>query len=171
MLLRNVRLSDVDAYVRMRCDPAMMAELGGPRPVEEIAPKVAKDVRDAEADTSWIKMIVLDEEHPDEVAGSVALWTHAGTESPFSEIGWMVLTEYQGRGIAKDAVRRVLEAARRDGRWGLIHAFPGVTNAPSNGVCRSLGFELLGAEEIEFGGQPFASNHWVFDAGGPTARS
>jgi hypothetical protein len=28
--LRDVELGDVDAYVRMRCDPVMMAELGGP---------------------------------------------------------------------------------------------------------------------------------------------
>ena len=36
VLLRNVELGDVDAYVRMRCDPAMMTELGGPLPREGI---------------------------------------------------------------------------------------------------------------------------------------
>ncbi len=30
--LRDVELGDVSAYVRMRCDPVMMAELGGPLP-------------------------------------------------------------------------------------------------------------------------------------------
>jgi hypothetical protein len=32
MGLRDVQLGDVDAYVRMRCDPVMMADLGGPLP-------------------------------------------------------------------------------------------------------------------------------------------
>ena len=45
VLLRNVELGDVDAYVRMRCDPVMMTELGGPLPREGIEDKVARDVR------------------------------------------------------------------------------------------------------------------------------
>ena len=32
MLLRQVEPGDVEAYVRMRCDPEMMAELGAPVP-------------------------------------------------------------------------------------------------------------------------------------------
>lgn len=158
MLLRDVRRTDVEAYVRMRCDPAMMAELGGARPRGEIDAKVAKDVHEAEADISWIKMIVVDEA----VAGTVTLWQHEGEAGTFSEIGWMVLPEHQGRGLAKQAVREVLEAARADGRWGPVHAFPGVANGPSNGICRALGFQLLGPEEITFAGKPFSSNHWVF---------
>ena len=37
MRLRDVEPGDVGAYVRMRCDPVMMAELGGPRPREGMA--------------------------------------------------------------------------------------------------------------------------------------
>jgi hypothetical protein len=41
VLLREVEPGDVDAYVRMRCDPAMMAELGGPLPRDGIEAKFA----------------------------------------------------------------------------------------------------------------------------------
>ena len=58
MRLRDVELGDVSAYVRMRCDPVMMAELGGPLPREGIEDKVARDVRAAAAGSDWIKMIV-----------------------------------------------------------------------------------------------------------------
>ncbi len=34
MRLRDVVPDDVDAYVRMRCDPAMTSDLGGPLPRE-----------------------------------------------------------------------------------------------------------------------------------------
>jgi hypothetical protein len=68
--LRDVELGDVDAYVRMRCDPVMMADLGGPLPREGMEDKVARDVRAAAADASWIKMIVPDEAGPDAVAGT-----------------------------------------------------------------------------------------------------
>lgn len=32
-----------------------------------------------------------------------------------------------------------------------LHAWTAVTNKASNGVCRSLGFQCLGEEEIHFG--------------------
>src|SRR5437764_5858272 len=74
--LRDVELGDVSAYVRMRCDPVMMAELGGPLPREGIEEKVARDVRAAASGEAWIKMIVPGEGAPEVVAGSVALWSH-----------------------------------------------------------------------------------------------
>ena len=45
VLLRDVEPGAVDAYVRMRCDPEMMAELGGPLPRDGIEAKVDTDVR------------------------------------------------------------------------------------------------------------------------------
>ncbi|WP_035858824.1 GNAT family N-acetyltransferase [Cryptosporangium arvum] len=161
MRLRNVRRDDVDAYRRMRCDPVMMAELGGPQPVETIPPKVESDVRAVEADEYWVSMITPDDS--DEALGSVTLWSHADHGERISEVGWLVLPEHQGRGVGKWGVRTVLDRAAADGRWGAVHAFPAVTNAPSNGICRTLGFRLLGVEVIPFGGREFTSNHWVFD--------
>lgn len=156
-------LDDVDAYVRMRCDPAMMAELGGPVSPDLMPDKVRRDVAEVEADTSWIQMIVPDPARPDDVAGNVALWSHEQDGETISEIGWMVLTEHQGRGVGKRAVRMMLERARDEHRWGLVHATPAVSNGPSNGLCRSVGFRLLGERDIEFAGHPFRVNDWVID--------
>jgi RimJ/RimL family protein N-acetyltransferase len=168
--LRDVELGDVGAYVRMRCDPVMTAELGGPLPRDGIEEKVARDVQAAAAGTEWIKMIVPGEAPAGVVAGSVALWSH-GQDSgePISEIGWMVLPEFQGRGLAKGAVRMLLDLARDDGRWGLVHAFPATTNAPSNGICRSLGFRFAGEQDVTFAGRVLRSNHWIIDPAGGLA--
>jgi RimJ/RimL family protein N-acetyltransferase len=162
--LRDVELGDVSAYVRMRCDPVMMAELGGPLPHEGIKEKVARDVHAAAVDEAWIKMIVPGEAARDVVAGTVALWSHDedGGE-PITEIGWMVLPEFQGRGLAKQAVQMLLELARDDGRWGLVHAFPAATNGASNGICRSLGFRFAGEREVTFAGRVLRSNDWVIN--------
>jgi RimJ/RimL family protein N-acetyltransferase len=89
----------------------------------------------------------------DDVAGTVTLWTHGAGDQRISEIGWMVLPEFQGRGLGKRAVRMVLDAARADGRWGTVHAFPAVTNGPSNGMRRSLGFTYAGEQDTEFAGR------------------
>jgi hypothetical protein len=42
MRLRDVEPGDVDAYIAMRCDPVMTAELGGPLPREGIGEKVKR---------------------------------------------------------------------------------------------------------------------------------
>lgn len=164
MLLRDVEPGDVDAYVRMRCDPAMMAELGGPLPRDGIAAKLDTDVRKTRADDYWVSMIIPDRTAPEVVAGTVGLWSHEdGADAGLAEIGWMVLPEFQGRGYAKRAVRAVLERARDDGRWGVVHAFPGVSNAPSNALCRSLGFTFSGERIATFAGRELRTNHWLID--------
>jgi RimJ/RimL family protein N-acetyltransferase len=159
MVLRDVVPQDVESYVRMRCDPVMMADLGGPLPREGMDEKVRRDAEEAAADTSWIKMIVPDESAPDVVAGIVTLSSHDGDE-PLSEMGWMVLPEFQGRGLAKAAVRELLD--RAGDCWGPIHAFPAVSNGPSNGICRSLGFTFVEEQDKTFAGRVLRSNHWVF---------
>ncbi|MFR9800308.1 GNAT family N-acetyltransferase [Streptomyces sp. MS06] len=163
MRLRDVTADDVEAYVRMRCDPAMMAELGGPLPREGIEAKVRRDAAEAAADASWIKMIVPDPAVPGRVAGSVVLWSHPAADGPISEVGWMVLPEFQGQGWGKRAVRALLERAREADRWGEVHAFPGIGNEPSNGICRSLGFRRLGETDVPFADRVLRCNHWVVD--------
>lgn len=159
--LRDVEPDDLHVYLRIRCDPVMMADLGGPLPRAGMAEKVAADVRLAAEGRALIKMIVPDPARPGDVAGSVTLWWDE--EERRTEIGWTVLPEYQGRGLAKRATARVLELAREQGRWGAVHAFPAVQNAASNGVCRSLGFTLLGRTDVDFAGRILHCNHWVID--------
>ncbi|MER6453663.1 GNAT family N-acetyltransferase [Streptomyces sp900105245] len=159
MRLRNVSTDDVDAYVRMRCDPVMMADLGGPQSREEMAAKVRRDAEQAAADLAWLKMIVPDPATPEVVAGTVTLWSH----DTVSEIGWMVLPEFQGQGLGKRAVRALLEQAREENRWGVVHAFPATGNAASNGICRSVGFRFVSVTDMPFAGQIFKTNHWSMD--------
>ncbi|MFE5580078.1 GNAT family N-acetyltransferase [Kitasatospora sp. NPDC056531] len=165
MRLRNVEAGDVEAYVRMRCDAGMMAELGGPLPREKVEARLRKDLELAAADSAWIKVIVPDGADDGEAAGTIVLWQDEEDGVAVTEIGWMVLPEYQGRGLAKAAVRQLLDAAAEDGRWGEVHANPGVTNGPSNGICRALGFRLLGERDLDFADRILRANHWVVTPG------
>jgi len=164
--LRDVTLGDLRLYERMRCDPVMMAELGGPLPKQSVPGKLRRDVAAVERDESWISIIESDD---GEDMGSVVLWSHDDHGEPISEIGWMVLPEFQGRGLGRSATAALLERARTDGRWGAIHAYPGVTNAPSNGICRSLGFTLLETTDIEFEDRTITANHWRLEPARPGA--
>ena len=76
----------------------------------------------------------------------------------------MILPEHQGRGNASAALALLIERTRHDPRWGDIHAFPGSTNGPSNGLCRKLGFEQLEEAVVDYAGRELRVNHWVLRA-------
>jgi RimJ/RimL family protein N-acetyltransferase len=79
-------------------------------------------------------------------------------------MGWGVLPEYQGQGIATRAADLALARARETGRQRFLHAFPSVDNAASNALCRKLGFELLGESDVEYPpGHIMRCNDWRFD--------
>lgn len=155
--------SDVDLYVRLRCDPIMTADLGGPRRAEDMPEKVARGVADAASDTAWNLVIIPDALQLDVVAGSVHVYR---SQAGRAEVGWMVLPGHQGRGVAKAAVLLLLEREQQEQRWGPFHAFTSTANAASNGLCRSLPFRLVGEESYVFDGQNYTVNHWASD---PTA--
>jgi RimJ/RimL family protein N-acetyltransferase len=161
MELRGLRLDDLDFYERIHTDPEMWAELGGPRPREGIAEKLKRDVRLMEEDVHWVFVIVPDPSTGNP-AGTVPLWEHEWNGEAINEIGWMVLPEFQGQGLAKAAVAETLGRARAEGRFDPVHAFPATTNGPSNGICRTLGFELIGEVEYESPSSTLTCNHWRY---------
>jgi RimJ/RimL family protein N-acetyltransferase len=56
-----------------------------------------------------------------------------------------------------------IRAGRPDAR---LHAFPGVDNPASNALCRSLGFTLLGAFDLEYPpGHTLRCNDWALALG------
>ena len=44
-----------------------------------------------------------------------------------------------------------------------IHAFPAVTNGPSNKLCEKNSFTNLGERAFEFAGRTLRCNHWRID--------
>jgi RimJ/RimL family protein N-acetyltransferase len=62
------------------------------------------------------------------------------------------------------ATAQAIELAKREDEHRRMHAFPNVDNAPSNAICRKLGFERLGAYEFEFPkGHFMTCNDWRLD--------
>src|ERR1700749_1389553 len=80
----------------------------------------------------------------------VGFWTKEWRDQLVYEVGWMVVPEFQGRGIAVAATSQEGQLARREDKHRFMHAFPTGGNGLSNAICRKLGFELLEAREFEF---------------------
>jgi RimJ/RimL family protein N-acetyltransferase len=124
-------------------DPVMMKHLGGPESEEKIAKRQA---RYEQPDSKQFKII---DEATGRGVGWVGYWDRDWQGERVYEIGWSVLPRFQGRGIAGSATLEAIAIARREGERRFLHAYPSVDNAPSNAICRKLGFTLVGPCEFE----------------------
>ncbi|MEU7282805.1 GNAT family N-acetyltransferase [Streptomyces sp. NPDC045431] len=154
------------ALLRAANTPEMMAHLGGPEPEDLLIRRHQRYV-DLSADRSgtgrMFRIVLLPDEVP---VGVIGYWERAWNGARVYETGWVVLTPFQGRGIATAATAAVLQEARAARKHRYLHAFPAVDNAASNAVCRKAGFELLGAYDDEYPpGRPLRSNDWRLDLG------
>jgi RimJ/RimL family protein N-acetyltransferase len=161
--LRPYTDEDLPLTQALEGDPEVMRELGGASDAEDILNAHHRRVRTV-ADGEWYFTIVPEPSGPP--VGAIGIWDSTITGSPIHEVGWMVLPEFQGRGIASRALATIVERARSEPRFTRIHAFPGVTNAPSNALCRRAGFVHTEESEVEFRGRPLRVNHWELDVSG-----
>jgi RimJ/RimL family protein N-acetyltransferase len=139
-------------------DPAMMEHLGGPESREKIAERQS---RYEPADSGMFKIVDV---ATGEAVGSVGYWERAWRDEQIYEIGWSVLPAFQGRGLARLATGQVIRMARAERKHRFLHAFPSIHNAPSNAICRRLGFTLLGECEFEYPpGRFMQCNDWRLD--------
>jgi RimJ/RimL family protein N-acetyltransferase len=166
MRLLNVRLepwqeADFSLLIRLN-SPEMMEHLGGPETDEQTAARHRRYVETAKSDTAFVFKVVVDPgEH---AAGQVTFWQRTWQDEMVYEMGWAVLPEYQGQGIATRAADLALARAREAGRQPFLHAFPSVDNVASNALCRKLGFVLLGEYDVEYPpGHTMRCNDWRFD--------
>ena len=156
MELRAYTDDDLWLTEALETDPDVMRELGGPTDRARLPETHRRRLA-----APWWFTIVAEPGRPP--VGTIGIWetTHDGEE--IHETGWMVLPAHQGRGIASAALTLLIERARAEPRFPSIHAFPPVTNAPSNALCRKFGFVLLGQGDFVFHGRTLHCNHWALD--------
>jgi RimJ/RimL family protein N-acetyltransferase len=139
-------------------DPEMMEHLGGPESPEKIAE------RQSRYEQPGSKQFKIVDEATGEGAGWVGYWERDWHGRQVYEIGWSVIPAFQGRGIAGSATDEVIAIARSERRHRFMHAYPSVHNAPSNAICRKLGFTLFGPREFEYPkGNLMQCNDWRLD--------
>ena len=149
---------DLPLMTALLGDPAMTEHLGGPESPEKLAGRLERYVA---LEAGMFKIV---DEATGEPVGSVGYWEREWRGGQVFETGWSVLPAFQGRGIAVAATAQAIALAAADGRHRFLHAFPSVENAPSNAICRRLGFELLGPQEFEYPkGHFMTCNDWRLD--------
>jgi RimJ/RimL family protein N-acetyltransferase len=154
--LRGYTDDDLWLTEALETDPEVMRELGGP--IER--GRLSEIHRRRLADPWWFTIVAEPRRPP---VGTIGVWETSHDGKEIHETGWMVLPAYQGRGIASAALALLIERVRAVPRFPSIHAFPPVTNAPSNALCRKHGFALLGQDEVVYAGRTLHCNHWALD--------
>jgi RimJ/RimL family protein N-acetyltransferase len=144
----------LELSIALETDPVVMKELGGPISRERV-----QKVHPRRVDDPWYLTIVPEPSGPS--VGTIGIWSTEHDGATIFETGWMLLPAYQGRGLASAALRELIARASADGRFPAMHAFPPVTSAPSNALCRKFDFELRGRHEFVYADRPLQCNHWV----------
>ena len=159
VLLHPWSEEDLPLLEKLLGDPKMMTHLGGPETPEQIRRRHQRYLRLHESDTDRMFKVVWGSSG--DGIGSVGYWRKTWRDQAVYEMGWLILPEYQGRGIATKAAAAVIEHARQEPQFQFMHAFPSVENPASNAICRKLGFTLVGECQVEYPpGHSMTVNDW-----------
>ena len=137
---------DLPLLERLMGDPRMTEHLGGPESPDKLRERQGRYERLEGGD----RMFKIVDVASGAGVGSVGFWTQgvarrAGLRDRLDGRAGAPGPRHRGGGD-----RQAIELAKRDDKHRFMHAFPNVDNAPSNAICRKLGFELLEACEFEF---------------------
>jgi RimJ/RimL family protein N-acetyltransferase len=161
MRLVPITIDDEDLAVRLECDPEMMLHIGGARQEADVRASHKRRLALMEKGEALMYKIVTDESA--EVLGTIGIWRIDWKGPQTYEMGWFVLPEHQGKGIATQAARLIIAQARSNPDVRYIHAYPTVSNVASNAIARKIEMENQG----EFDNEGFAGvlrcNDWRID--------
>jgi RimJ/RimL family protein N-acetyltransferase len=166
MMVRLEPYSEADFPLLQRNNsPEMTAHLGGPESEEKLNNRHQRYLELPKSGTVQMYVVWVDEPELAAVdVGIVGYWEKEWRGEKVWEAGWSILPEYQGHGLAGAAVAVLLDKARAEQRYRFLHAYPSVENLPSNALCRTLGFELLGEHDFEYPpGHIMRCNDWQID--------
>jgi len=154
MKLLRYEDGDLELTEALETDPRVMRELGGP-----IESSRLPEIHHRRPNELWYFKIVLDSR--ERAVGTIGIWEKLLDGATIHETGWLVRPAFQGRGIATAALDLLIKRVRAGSTFERLHAFPPITNAPSNALCRKFDFSLLGERDFIYAGRTLRCNHWV----------
>ncbi|WP_394553828.1 GNAT family N-acetyltransferase [Agromyces sp. MMS24-JH15] len=152
--------SDGDLPVVERANtPEMTRYLGGPEHPDQVVERHRRYLRLQASGEARMFRIDVD----GVPAGSIGWWQVEHDGLPAYETGWGVEPAWQGRGIAREALRQVIRRVAAEGDRHLLVAYPGVANPASNALCEGAGFERAGTSTLPWRGGELEVATWTLD--------
>lgn len=144
--------------IRLYADPRMMTHLGGPLSEDYLRGTLDRWFSHW-AEHGFGPSMVRLRATGDLIAQVKLAWIELDGEKAL-EIGWMVLPEFQRRGVASEAIGACVAYARNKFPTVPITAFPDVGNVASNRLCEKLGLAREGLRDWEWAGRVLRSVYW-----------
>ena len=139
--IRPYAEGDLSLLERTLGDPNQMVYLNGPESLEKIRKRHNNFLAMSSDSHAGCQFSILAGPlHAP--AGNVGYWETEWKGQNGWEMGWFVLPEFQGRGIATAATRLVLDLITKLQSHKFVFAFPSVDNNPSNAICRKARIHL-----------------------------
>lgn len=139
--------------------PEMTAFLGGPESAQQLVERQERYLRLNASGEAHMFRIDADGQS----AGGIGWWQVDHDGMPAYETGWHVYPQWQGRGVAKAALREVIRRIAATGDRDLLVAYPGAENGASNALCRTAGFSRRGGGTMPWRGGELTFHTWVLD--------
>jgi aminoglycoside 6'-N-acetyltransferase len=152
LALRRFRPDDLQRFQAYRHDPEVARYQGW----EPVSDEQAREFLAAMAGApfwepgEWLQIAIADRD--DVLVGDIGLYTAAsGVEA---ELGISLAREAQGRGLAEDAGRTLIDGLRAHTEARRLVAITDTRNAPSARLLRRLGMALEAEMPAELQGEP-----------------
>lgn len=139
LLLRQPTHEDIDALFRLRTNEVVMQYIGRPKPQnrEDVATYIDRIRKDFEQSLgiTWI----ISAKETGLAIGTMGLW-RMDKENHRAEIGYLLDPEYQGRGIAAEAMHAVLNYGFNALKFHAVEANVDPLNEASKRLLLKTGF-------------------------------
>lgn len=137
--LRQMRHSDTQAFYALRSNEAIMKYIGRERPKtpDEVKPLIDKILSDYEQSEgiSW----AITPKETGAIIGTIGFW-RIDKPNHRAEIGYLLHTDYWGKGIASEAMHAVLAYAFKELKFHAIEANVDPLNEASKKLLLRAGF-------------------------------
>jgi RimJ/RimL family protein N-acetyltransferase len=146
LILRMYRLSDFEDHFKLCADPNVMRYLLGGKPMSRLEAWRHMAFLVGHWELLGYGYFVAEEKSSGRFVGRIGFTNPEGW--PGFELGWTIAPEFQGRGLATEGARRLLDYAFNE--MGRDHVISVINpeNKPSIKVAERLGEKLEGSEDV-----------------------
>ncbi|WP_264537469.1 GNAT family N-acetyltransferase [Flavobacterium sp. N1736] len=141
LVLRAIENTDYELIHKLRSDEVVNRFVGRDNTSTlEKAQEFILNIQSLVDKNEGLYWIIRFKENND-LLGSVCLWNF-DPENEIVEIGYEMLSEFQGKGIMSEALKKVIEYVFEEMKAKIITAFPSADNVNSVAILKKLNFEL-----------------------------
>ena len=160
LILRRLKDDDLPAFEAYRSDPEVARFQSWSSPEQEPIAFIRQQQGAQFAAAGHWFQIAIALRDSNLLIGDIGVCVRAG-EPKSAEIGFTLSREYQGRGLATEAVRRVMKLVFEHADVERIEAVTDTRNIPSIRLLGRLGMHVEKAERTFFKGEPCDESTFV----------